>query len=519
MSIDPVSTNILRKCSHDARSRPSPPSWREQYSSSRNVLHLTGRVINVTRYRLPRPLVGSAVQDHVTAGLVHLGQKEQYLRVAIADEDSLKPLFVSVSDLDIADHVSWHKIPGNLASYEEALFGAHGLIQADVDKNWPLALETTRPPWCVKVYMPELAVSGDAANFIDIAFSAHHAVCDGMSGRIFHEALLNALCSPTASSDAQSTKLRFSEPAAVHDAQEALIPFRSSVSFFANLLWSEFAPSWLKWAPILPWTGPPIDIYRPMSSGFSFIKLSAGGSARILSACRKHNTTLTALLHTLILKSLLKTVKELQAPNATTRSCTAIDLRRLLPADIPRNTLGDYVAGLTHGFAPSDVTALRDARTLPATSTTAAGMDRLGEEVWRVSSAIKADINAQISLLPADNAAGLLSWVSDFRARWANKNGEQRGEAWEVSNLGAMEVEVVKHITESRDATEGFKLEQVVFTQSGMVVGPALGVNVAGIKKGPVCLTITWQRHKDVDDAAEGVARDLKDWLGQDEES
>ncbi|KKF92712.1 Alcohol acetyltransferase [Ceratocystis platani] len=381
-----------------------PLGGMEQYSSSRNVLHVTGRVINVTRYRLPRPLVESAIQDHVIAGLVQLGQKEHYLRVAIADEDSLKPLFVSVSDLDIADHVSWHKIPGNLAAYEEALFGAHGLIQADVDKNWPLASETTRPPW-------------------------------------------------------------------------------------------------------------------PMSSGFSFIKLSAQGSARILSACRKHDTTLTALLHTLILKSLLKTVKELQAPNATTRSCTAIDLRRLLPADIPRNTLGDYVAGLTHGFAPSDVTALRDVRTLPATSTTAAGMDRLGEEVWRVSSAIKADINAQISLLPADNAAGLLSWVSDFRARWASKNGEQRGEAWEVSNLGAMEAEVAKHTTESHDATEGFKLEQVVFTQSGMVVGPALGVNVAGIKKGPVCLTITWQRHKDMDDAAEGVVRDLKDWLGQDEES
>ncbi|KAL5615667.1 hypothetical protein BROUX41_005700 [Berkeleyomyces rouxiae] len=491
--------------------RLRPLGAMEQYSSSRNILHITGRVINITRYRLPHSFPQISLKKHVTYSLIYLALREDYLRVTVVDEDSSTPMFASVSDLDIDDHLSWQTVPGHLGTYEETLFGPDGLIQAELDTNWPSDLSTVKPPWCVKVYSPDPSTEPETGRFIDVAFSAHHAVCDGISGRSFHAALVSALSRPVDSFEEQSTKLCFPEPATVHGSQETLIEFRSSMPYFTRLLWSEFAPSWLQRKPAPTWTGPTIDIHRQMVSGFRLVKLPAQSTSRVLDKCRKHNTTLTALLHTLVLKSLLGTVKKLQIPGAEVRACTAIDLRRLLPPQIPRDTLGDYVTALTHNFTSTDIATLRGSDLESGTTSRSTSVDTLGEEVWKVSAAVKSDMNAQMQSLPADNVAGLLSWVSDFRGRCHVKHGQQRDETWELSNLGVMDAAIKPNVQLPTD--NYFKLEQTVFTQSGMVMGPALGISVAGVKGGIISVSITWQRHDDVDIAAEEVTRDLASWL------
>lgn len=77
----------------------------------------------------------------------------------------------------------------------------------------------------------------------------------------------------------------------------------------------------------------------------------------------------------------------------------------------------------------------------------------------------------------------MLKYVGDFHVFFRQKDGTERDNSWEVSNLGAIKGAV---------DNGGWKLTRAVFCQSAMAVGTGFGVNVAGIADGEITVTISW---------------------------
>jgi Alcohol acetyltransferase len=60
--------------------------------------------------------------------------------------------------------------------------------------------------------------------------------------------------------------------------------------------------------------------------------------------------------------------------------------------------------------------------------------------------------------------------------------GKPRSETYELSNVGAL-----KNVVEN----EKWRIQRVIFTQSAMATGPAIGFNIASIAGGPLTIILS----------------------------
>jgi hypothetical protein len=61
--------------------------------------------------------------------------------------------------------------------------------------------------------------------------------------------------------------------------------------------------------------------------------------------------------------------------------------------------------------------------------------------------------------------------------------GKTPSETYELSNVGALKNEL---------EDEKWRIQRVIFTQSGMATGPAVGFNVASVAGGPLTISVSW---------------------------
>lgn len=108
------------------------------------------------------------------------------------------------------------------------------------------------------------------------------------------------------------------------------------------------------------------------------------------------------------------------------------------------------------------------------------------EALVSVSRQCQAEISNEFAQVPEYGPSALvaISGVEDFDT-YCDKGMEgPRGATYEVSNLGAVAM---------GNAGERVGVEKLVFTQCGMVVGPAIGCNIVSTAGGPLVVSLTWQ--------------------------
>jgi hypothetical protein len=218
------------------------------------------------------------------------------------------------------------------------------------------------------------------------------------------------------------------------------------------------------------------------------LTLPAPALTTLLHEVKSHSVTLTPLLHVLVLRSL-----SLRLQGAGFTSTTPISLRRLLPpiGEVnPKAAMGVYLAVQNHTFPSSTTNLLR----ADPTDT---------DKIWSLTTALSTSLKTKVSSLPADDVVGLLSYVTDYHQRWLSKVGQARETTWEVSNVGAVEM----------DGNGGWTADRMVFSQSGNVAGNALGVNVAAVRGGELAVTLSWQEGIVREEVVECVRADLERWL------
>lgn len=418
------------------------------------------------------------------------------LRVGIADEDTNAASFTHIPHVDLRNHVSVISVPcQSIQEYEDKVAEhqgwEHGQLFPEVE---------TRPAWRITILRPSSdseEVRSQLRGQEDAFFAFHHALMDGTSGRRFHEMLLAA---PVFHGKEQvpsepTYTLSFPEPpASIPERQEDVIKFTLSMRYMARTLWNEFGPSFLKASKPPVWNAVPISFALPNTTRVKTVDIAPDVLAGLLSACRSHGVTITALMHALVLASLSARIPS-PATAPAFSSSTPISLRPytspalMNPAHVA--SLRCLVASYNHHFSREAVAALR----APSADTNAL--------IWQAAQDFKAGLAARLASLPGDDIMGMLKFIGDWFDFWRGKDGKPRVDSWEISNIG-----VLKNPDDDGN-TEAPRATRMLFTNSAMVVGPPMGVNVASVAGSKLTIGLSWQEAVVEDELMGQLAEDL----------
>ncbi|KAJ4418555.1 hypothetical protein N0V85_001388 [Neurospora sp. IMI 360204] len=473
----------------------------EVYSSSRHALGFYRCLAHTCRYAVPwSVLQGKSVPDVLETAVANLVLRLPRLSVAITGNEASRPYFASVHSLDLSYHLECVELPAELDSHARDSHLLH-MLEAQHNQLWPDV--GTRPPWRVlAVYNPRPSQLEDR-QIIDIVLAIHHSLADGRSTSIFQASLLDELNKqPAHPSCLEDHVLRMPSKPHGHilPPQEELVKFTTSWRFLAGTLLNQLASGWLgKPATDLPWTGAPIRP-DPYQTRLRLVTLPAKAVSQLLANCRANGTTLTPLLHALILTSL---ARRLPAETATSfQSCTPIDLRPFVqsgPLVTDRaESFGVLVTSASHSFDSSRVSALRGQAS--------------GEKIWSLAQTLRQELKDRVETIPRDDMVSMLSWVADWRGFWLNKVNKRREQTWEVSNIGSLQGS-----PEDTEPVSGSKWQilRSVMSQCAIVAGPALCASVSGVIGGPISIALSWQEGILESELVEGVAHDLQLWMDQ----
>ncbi|KXH56580.1 hypothetical protein CSAL01_03414 [Colletotrichum salicis] len=431
------------------------------------------------RYALPPGITNldqaKPILQHAVAQVI---AEQPFMQVGIADEDKQTTSFVRVPQISLSNHIQWFgpSHPGPDSDTDSSAGGPapdaalckH--LSHQHNQLWP---ETTQhPPW--KVSIIPLQNFEDHPTHLEVIYTFHHAISDGTSGAIFHKRLLHAL---TTTPNLQNNILNLTNPPTLPLPQEHLVNSHISWPYFLRELWTAFAPTWLKPTPESPpWTGKPITLPPSTVTG-------------LLSASRAQNQTLTPLLHALIKASLARHIPPPTAPSFEPSS--AISMRRFVhekTLDI-NNKMSVLVTSTNHPISTTLTTALRESCSSSSSSSSGPNLE---SAIWAVASSIKKDLQTRLASLPHDDITAVLRYVGDFHDFFRKKDGNARGNSWEVTYLGAINGNSSSSSEGENDKGEAdWKLTRAVFSQSAGTVAQAFCVNVAGIAGGETTITVT----------------------------
>jgi len=420
--------------------------------------------------------------------------RQPFMRVGIIGEATKTPCFVHVPSIDLYQHIRWDSITSKSAEQFDIELMEIAAMQHD--QLWPEL--HARPPWKLRV-APRPGF-GDEPASIEVIYAYHHAISDGLSGKIFHSQLLEALNSPNSSVPGLSGSiLSLKARPVLPQPQEEVIDFKITFLYLLSMLWKEFGPKWLAGPPaVTPWGGEPVNLSAVYQTNVWLVNIPAPAVSKVLAACRTHSTTLTALVHILVLASLSRRLPSEEAKSFS--SDTAISLRPYVwPQTGMNDTMQVVYTGQSHNFDAATVSDLR--QKLVNSPAKPAAVEDL---VWKLATSLKADLKRKTDSLPVDDMVGLLKWVSDWHVWFKKKDGLPRDTTWGMSNLG---------VIAGTDGTKSWEPKRLVFSQSAMIAGAAIGVNLAGVAGGDVSMTVTWPEGTVDNTMVRGLAVDVGAWL------
>ena len=386
------------------------------------------------------------------------------LCVGIIHEKTEKPAFVRLDSIDLSTCIEYQNVVASTQDeYNAAL---EKILESQHSQRWPNLHR--QPPWKVIVIQAELTPSLKPT--FDIVFAYHHALADGLSGLLFHQSLLEFL-NTTELSGRLGPVFAVPEDLTLPPPIEKQYRFKFSIPITIKEWWTDAKSTWLKWPGKSSfWTSTPssiqnIELY---TSRTKIVTIGALQLASILSACARQNATLTGLLHGIIVASLASHVPEARELKAG----PAYSLRHLAKRSY-RGEMGVYSWGFAIPYPAELVSRIRSSKT----------DSELSNQIWDVARDFSASVATELDRLSKGHFIATIPYLRNLHGALYAPVGKPRYETFEVSNLGAFK---------NRDHEEKWKIEKMVFSQSGMGVGPAVSFNVVSVAGGPLTVCATW---------------------------
>lgn len=388
---------------------------------------------------------------------------------AVVELDHTPPQIAQVDQINLPDHITTIDLPTLTDGLEPCL--QHVL---DTLHRHKLRHDGHRPQWQLFV-LP--STSNAESTTLLIAFACSHVLLDGISGFLFHQALLEGL--NLAETGPQCDGL-WTSPAslpAVPPAMDQAADFSISWPFLLRTILAEFLPTsfsrmlGLSSAKQL-WHG--ADVRPRLPADHALIptcielwSLPAVEMTQLLSLCRKQECRLTGVLSNLLASALSDVLRGYDQQYNNFLVEVPYNLRRCIPGSA--TVMANY---------PS------------ATEISVNTNATIGSETfWQQLRVIDGQIQ-RISQTLQDQPIALLQYVSDFD-EWTLKRALNSSNAsYSLSNLGIFQPGLGDGVPKSEKSK--WQIHEMVFSQSGDATSTPLNVNVCSSKSGRFWMSTTW---------------------------
>lgn len=482
----------------------------EQYSSYRHNLRqyfavIVGGLFSVNGQN------SILTKEALYAPIAQLIKENTALATTIQNESSetIPHMFHLVEKMDLKNHLVY--IPESLeaisatAEYED-VEKAFKDSAIDVDKletnaDFIKAMETRMsskakdvdsiPPWSIYIVPIKLK---DETYGTFLAFSYHHSIGDGTTGRLVITKLGDILNKQpdivSNPSSVSSSIVEIPESASLIPSMDEAIDLPTSIFSFIKLLGQKFG---LLPKPH-PWTGTPIvDTFsnpdEPISpTRVTFMRVPEDQMKRLSSNARAHSSSVTAAVLTAEVLALYKTLKSIDLSKYPAKY---FDLKNFdtLISSVPRNLrqfakpglikeddMGVFVCGITIPFKMSKIEA--------ALNSEKENGENISPEVAELLKSSKSFIAAEVAKGSKGTDVAMLKYVSDMADFFKTKVGEPHNCSIEVSSLLVP--------TECNKPEYKYKLSKFTFLQSASACGAPLCLSIISEKGSDMGLSITW---------------------------
>ncbi|KAI1390654.1 alcohol acetyltransferase-domain-containing protein [Hypoxylon trugodes] len=478
------------------------------------------------RYAIPSNLKDAQrekVIDTVNAAISDNVLKHPVLQVGIANADTKKPIFVQLDSLDLRRHVNWRFIEAS-ADSEATL---QELIILHLDTPFPNLEE--QPGWRIVV------LHQDGADFLEILFAWNHPNADGMSGKIFHQSLIESLNAQRDNNELQTSDwfvLNLPNPQArLPPPLEQIMELPLGVAYLFNAAVDDNKPQGLlrldptlaHWAPITT------SSYKTQFRSFT---VENGVLSKVLTACRQYQTTLTGLLHGLTLASLASHLGGKAASGF--QAGTTINTRRFVPPAPPgypwlepEKTMGNFVTQIHHTFHPEFVARVRSLLSPMAGPNRPTLSKELAELVWDAAAKVRREVADKLELGVKNDVVGAMKFVNDWISQQKKVARRPRQSSWMITGLGVLDgggsqsAHVVDDIgsldngKQDQDQTGVWKLRRAQFALGAETLAAALMVSPMTAAGEQLCVGGSWQDGVVEEALGERVMADLERWMGE----
>ncbi|KAK7993964.1 hypothetical protein PG989_007345 [Apiospora arundinis] len=506
----------------------------ESYQLAIQTLDQYRGTVVACRYGLPaglsRPESIEPLKAKFYDAVVRVVLAQPHMQFGVLGETSKKPKFIRLDKLELRNHVEWvilEDFRDPEAQYLE-------ILQSRLDSKFSHLAD--QPGWKAVV------LQNTGAGCIDVIYLWSHTHHDGMSGKIFHEQLLRNLNSnSTVNSDKQLIRNVEEDPDKwivwLPDSADRLPPppedlcaYPTTMPFLVKNVFKELKPpaifppnaTFALWAPIKA---------SPFKTKFRTFTIDHQTVAKIVAACRQHHTTVTALLHVLVLLSLTKGLKDTKG----FASRTPYNLRPLLPSRPqkypwlePKDTMCNYVSITDHVFDPKLVASIR--AKLAGTAKPKGGVLEaleveaevpsqplsadLLEIVWSTSARVRREIKARLDAGDKNDMIGIMKFAPEWKAHMKNEAKKPRPLSWLVTNVGVID----GREKEGHDQAKGgddqeWSIHRAELLLSADVASAALQISVATVKDEQMAVTCSWQECVVEAGLGRCFVDDLERWL------
>lgn len=370
-----------------------------------------------------------------------------------AHEPSKKPSYARLAQYDLQDCIIFetrqldHKLGSEQANEEldELLERYHN---TRFDERWG-----ELPLWRLVI----LHEPGDQTRFI-ACFVWQHAIGDGHTGPSFHRSFqaelstLSALsCTPEM--DKSETMVRCPQ-IALPPSLESVHKLPLSPGYLLKMAWQDNFPSNSQ----ALWLG--ASITAPTRSRFRSFVLTAETTSGLLSVCRAHLVTMTAVIHALIAVAIFSNIP---ANKTQLKSSIAINLRPWISSDaLKEDEMGNFVSTtyLDHKRPKS-----------------------LDSNLWPEAQRIKKLLDIEVQLGGKNASTGCLRWVGNMHKYFASKTGQPRDATYCLTNLG---------VFHPRKGDSHWATQDMVFSESFDAAREAMDVTMITGEDGRLTLGLIW---------------------------
>ncbi|KAG8419499.1 Alcohol acetyltransferase [Metarhizium acridum] len=307
---------------------------------------------------------------------------------------------------------------------------------------------------------------------VDTEFTAcfiyHHALGDGVSGLVFHNAFRNALVA------ACSTSSLYPETESSVTADEKVLVLPPVEDLHPQPLHPN--PPGLGSKTRKEWTAN--SIRMPCKSRWASFCISPGVSQAFFRECKGQSTSVTAALSSMMASVLFTRLPETE----DTLTCIIpVSLRPwlTLPRDVANDAIGTYF----------DATRVSFTRPDPSSGSHSGSSTDIWPGARQVSEALK-DYRGNVSPTGEPyTAIAVLKTIPDFSVICRSMLGKPRDAAFEVTNVGVFS----SSTNLSAEGAPLWQVGRVMLSRSALASGAAVTISIATGGNGSMTVGFSWQ--------------------------